>query len=185
MRNGIPASALDITLAWTQRSKVLHVQRSWLALSASQSPQTVSFARGFAMAVALLGYFGTMVAALAALMLLLNTVLTSSVMPKPKPQPYPVPAITETAEPDKQPGPWGPPVIHKATDGSEAANAADAGLAAEKNKRLKLARAPKRRELAREQQEAPPHSVALGYDQGPQQQPASVSMFNLFGPPRF
>jgi cell division protein FtsN len=142
-------------------------------------PQTVHSLGVFTMAVALLGYFSTMVATLAALMFLLNGFLTSPLMQKPKPQPYPAPAIEQTAAPDKQPAPWGPPVIHKAADGVMAANAEDARLASEKDKRLKLARAQKRKDAALQQdQQERPDSMALSYNQEQPQQPMALSIFN-------
>jgi hypothetical protein len=152
------------------------------------------------MAVVLLSYFSTMVAALVALMLLLNTVLSSSVMQRVKPQPYPVAAMTQTAAPEqqaavseqqaaaseKQPGPWGPAIIHKAIDDSATVNADDLRLAAakqaaaEKSKRLKVARNQKLNEDLAGRRQDQEYSTALGYAQD-QRQPA----LDLFGPRRF
>jgi hypothetical protein len=161
------------------------------------------------MAVALLSYFGTMVAALVGLILLLNSFLASSVMQRVRTQPHPMPAIEQTAArvPDKrtassekQPGPWGPAIIHASTEGAKAADGGDTDAAkqapAEKNKRLKIARdqtrsaslgrndASRKEDLAGRRQDQE-YSTALRYAQEAQQQPASGPLFDLFGPRRF
>jgi hypothetical protein len=143
------------------------------------------------MAMVLLSYFSTMVGALVALMLLLNTVLSSSVMQRAKPQPYPVPAMIQTAAPEeqaaaseKQPGQWGPAIIHKAIAGSDAEDvrlAAAKPAAAEKSKRLKVARIQKLNEDIAGRRQDQEYSTALGYAQE-QRQPAPS---DLFAPRRF
>jgi hypothetical protein len=150
------------------------------------------------MAFVLLGYFGTMVTALAVLMTLLSGVLTSYPMAR-KPQPYPVPAMAQTARFDggaagKTPGRWGPAIVHKAPDDANAtvaSAAADAQLAAakqaaaDKAKRLKQARDQKRKDELARARDTQEYSTALGYDQEPPQQASYGSPFNLFGPRRF
>ncbi|HUD86021.1 MAG TPA: hypothetical protein VMR17_06180 [Xanthobacteraceae bacterium] len=149
------------------------------------------------MALALLGYFGTMVTALAVLMTLLSGVLTSYPVAK-KPQPYPVPVMAQIAQPDssdagKTPGRWGPAIVHKAPDDASAASsgAADAQLAAakqaaaDKAKQLKLARDQKRKDEMARAPDPQEFSTALGYGQEPPQQPSYGSPFNPFGPRRF
>jgi len=158
------------------------------------------------MALALLGYFGTMVTALAVLMTLLSGVLTSYPGAR-KPQPYPVPVMAQIAQPDssdagKTPGRWGPAIVHKAPDDASTAAAASAAAAdaqlaaakqaaADKAKQLKLARDQKRKDdllrkedlaRARDTQE---YSTALGYGQEPPQQTPFGPPLNLFGPHRF
>jgi hypothetical protein len=141
------------------------------------------------MAMVLLSYFSTMVGALIALMLLLNTVLSSSVMQRAKPQPYPVPAMIQTAAPEEQAatsekpsGQWGPAIIHKAIASSESANAEDVRPAAakqataEKSKRLKVARSQKLNEDLAGRRQDQEYSTALGYAQE-QRQPAPLDLF--------
>jgi hypothetical protein len=135
------------------------------------------------MVVVLLGYFSTMVTVLAALMFLLNSFLTSSLMQRPRPQAYPAPAIEQTVAQGKQPGSWGPPVIHKAADEAPAATAGDSRFAAEKNKRLKLARVLPRKDVTHQADEQP-NSIALSYNQEPLQPPAAPSIFNMIAPHR-
>jgi hypothetical protein len=146
-------------------------------------PQTVYFHWISAMAVVLLGYFSTMVTVLAALMFLLNSFLTSPLMQRPRPRPYLAPAVEQTAAQDKQPGSQGPPVIYKAADGAMAATAGDPRFAAEKNKQLKLARVPQRKDVIHQPDEQP-GSIALSYNQEPPQQPAAPSIFNVIAPHR-
>jgi hypothetical protein len=154
------------------------------------------------MVVALLGYFGTMVAALAALMLLLNVVLSSSLMPKTRPQPYPVPVIGQTvapqqsadahaAAPDPQLGRWGPAVIHKAADGSDGWRTDDARVAtvkttaAEKAKHPKWTSEQKRQEEEKRQEDMAgrtqdqEYSQALGYGRDAPRQPPSGALFDF------
>jgi hypothetical protein len=152
------------------------------------------------MAFVLLGYFGTMVTALAVLMTLLSGILTSYPMAR-RPQPHPVPAMAQTARFDgsavgKTPGRWGPAIAHKAPDDANAAAsaAADAQLAAakqaaadaaDKAKRLKLARDQKRKDELARARDTEEYSTALGYGQELPQQTPFGSPFNLFGPRRF
>lgn len=135
----------------------------------------------YAMAAVLLGYFSTMVAALAVCMVLLNGFLTSSLMQRPKPQPYPVPVIAQAVVPEQ------PPSLRSEADNVRAPNAAD-----KKSDRLDLARAQRRkqenlarkRELARQQPQQP-DAMALSYNQEQSQQPAAPPVYNLFAPRRF
>jgi hypothetical protein len=152
------------------------------------------------MALALLGYFGTMVTALVVLMTLLSGVLTSYPVAR-KPRPYPVPVIARTAQRDRSdaertPARWGPAVVHKVPDDASAAAsaAADAQLAAakqaaadaaDKAKRLKLARDQKRKDELARARDTEEYSTALGYGQEPPQQAPFGSPFNLLGPRRF
>jgi hypothetical protein len=138
------------------------------------------------MVLALLGYFGTMVAVLAGLMMLLNTILAALPQASPNPQPHPRPVIAQSDEPATKPGRWGPPVIHDGTDVGKAPSLQEAQSAAradeEKSRRLKIARAQKRRMLAlRQQQQEQSYTAALGYDQEPSYSP----VIGPFGTRRF
>ncbi len=168
------------------------------------------------MAVALAGYITTMVAAFIVVVMAWHHVIGPPQMEKVRELPRPIGAVTrdDTApvpatQPGTQPGTsqpgtlgtstWGPPVAHKADDGSDTASADDAQAAvvkqaaaeAEKAKRQRQARAQKRKEqLARQQQDQPYSTTALGYDQDQsndqqRSQDFSGPFFNLFGPRRF
>jgi hypothetical protein len=143
------------------------------------------------MAMAMAAYLGSMAAALTVLVALWNGIIGTPAVERVQ-QPHPVVAIEQTAAPeqDRQPGPWGPPVIHKPADGSDVASVVDVRAAAakqavvEKNRRLKLAREQKREMLAKQHDDEineASYSTALGYGQ----EPASTPVFNLFGPHRF
>lgn len=160
------------------------------------------------MALALLGYFGTMVTALAVLMTLLSSVLTSYQTEK-RPQSYPMPVIEQVAQsqPSSDPitssGRWGPPVIHRPSEAAPLATAMDPQLvaakqaAADKAKRLKQARDQKRQqdlarqELARQQltgqRDDRAYSTALGFasEQAPQTSSTALNLFDFFGSRRF
>jgi hypothetical protein len=136
------------------------------------------------MVIALLGYFGTMVAVLVGLMMLLNTIFAALPQASPNPQPHPRPAIAQSDEPAKQLGRWGPPVVHDDTDvvKAQSLQEAQSRADAERSRRLKIARAQKRRMLARrQQQEEQNYIAALGYAQEPSYSPVS----GPFGPRRF
>jgi NAD dependent epimerase/dehydratase family enzyme len=144
------------------------------------------------MAMALAGYLGTMMAALVALMTLWNSIIGPPALEKLRPQPHPVVLIAQDFPTAKQPGPWGPPVVHGVDEASNAAEdahlAAAKDAAAEKAKQqLKQARYQKRKEqLARQRQDQDQQfSTALGYDQQPPQDISSASVFSAFGPRRF
>ena len=157
------------------------------------------------MAAALLGYFGTMVAALAGLMLLLNSFLTSRYMDRPRPYPRPAVEIEQTvaaavpanSAPDVQ-AQAGPT---KATNAEVPDSASRRQAVAEKSKHLKLAHAQTRREvvqrddlvrndLARKEDSAGRHqdqeySMTLGYAHEAQQQAASAPLFDFLQPRHF
>jgi hypothetical protein len=162
------------------------------------------------MALALLGYFGTMVTALAVLMTLLASVLTTYQTTK-RPLSYPMAVIEQTAQsqPSNDPitssGRWGPPGIHRPTEAATLASAEDPQsvaakqAAADKAKRLKQARDQKRQqdlarqELARQQltgqRDDRAYSTALGFasEQTQTQQTSStaLNLFDFFGSRRF
>jgi hypothetical protein len=143
------------------------------------------------MAMALAGYLGTMMAALVALVTLWNSIIGPPALERIRQQPHPVVAIAPDAPAAKQPGPWGPPVVHGVDDASETAEdahmAAARDAAAEKTKRLKQVRYQKRKEqLALQRQDQyQQFSTALGYDQQPPQDNSPASVFSAFGPRRF
>jgi hypothetical protein len=149
------------------------------------------------MAMALAGYLGTMMAALVALVTLWNGIIGPPALERIRPQPHPVIAIAQGSPEQvfptaKQPGPWGPPVVHGVDEASSTAEdahlAAAKDAAAEKTKQqLKQARYQKRKEqLARQRQDQDQQfSTALGYDQQPPQDVSSASVFSVFGPRRF
>jgi hypothetical protein len=146
------------------------------------------------MIIALAGYIGTMVAAFAMLVVVWHHVIGPPQSEAVRQQPRPIGAVALAVPPVQQPGPWGPPVIHKADEGADAAaSLEDARLAAaqaavaEKAKRLKQARYQKRKEqeqLAR-QRDDQQYSTALGYNQEPRQDVAPAPVFSMFGPRRF
>jgi hypothetical protein len=151
------------------------------------------------MAVALLGYFGTMVAALAGLMLLLNSFLTSSYMDRARPDPRPAVEIEQTAA--AAPASGAPITQTRATNVEVPDSASSRQAAAEKSKHLKVARsqirrdvAPRddlaRKDLARKEDSAgrrqdQEYSTALGYAHDAQQQAATAPLFDSFQPRRF
>lgn len=157
---------------------------------------------------ALIGYIGTMVAAFVALVVAWKAVIGPpqvAKLQKPPvaigamtPQTYPVVRQTQKTAPPKQPGDWGPPVVHQADNGADTASADAAQQAAaekeaaEKAKRQQQARYQKRKaQIARQQQEQQQYSTALGYDQErsyDQQRGRDFSsgqLFNYFGPRRY
>lgn len=147
------------------------------------------------MAMALAGYLGTMMAALVALVTLWNSIIGPPALERIRQQPHPVVAIAQdspvqVAPAAKQPGPWGPPIVHGVDDASETAEdahmAAARDAAAEKTKRLKQVRYQKRKEqLALQRQDQyQQFSTALGYDQQPPQDISPASVFSAFGPRR-
>jgi hypothetical protein len=166
------------------------------------------------MAVALLGYFGTMVAALAGLMLLLSSFLTSPYMDKPRPYPRPAVEIEQTAATapaNSAPDVQAQAVQTKPTNaGLDAVAVGQATI--EKSKHLKVARAQTRRDvaprddlgrnglvrndLARKNDSArkedtagrrqdQEYSMTLGYAQEAQQQSASAPHFDFLQPRHF
>jgi hypothetical protein len=148
------------------------------------------------MIVALIGYISTMVAAFVAVVVAWKAVIGPPQMEKVHQPPVAIGAVVQQASPAKQPGEWGPPVLHKA-DGPDAASADVAQTAAEKDaaekaKRQQQARYQKRKvQLARQQQEPQQYSTALGYDQErsyDQQRGQAFSsgpLFNSFGGRRY
>jgi hypothetical protein len=141
------------------------------------------------MAMALAGYLGTMMAALVALMTLWNSIIGPPALERIRQQPHPVVAIVPDAPAAKQPGPWGPPVVHGVDEASntveDAHVAAAKDAAAEKVKQqLKQARYQKRKEQLALQRQDQQFSTALGYDQQPPQDVSSASVFSAFGPRR-
>jgi hypothetical protein len=153
------------------------------------------------MAAILLGYFTTMVATLVALMMLLNTVLSSGITERVHHQPYPYPAVAQAlaldnkqaAATDKQTGQQTGPsesiTGHKETT-LQMAGVAPARLAAAKprlpdrNQRQKSALNQTHKENAAGRRQDQEYSLALGYAQEPQRQ-AGGPLFDLFGPRRF
>src|ERR1700692_2130868 len=146
----------------------------------------------FVMIIALAGYIGTMVAAFAMLVVVLHHVIGPPQSEAVRQQPRPIGAVALAVPPVQQPGPWGPPVIHKADEGAggggslEDARLAAAQAAAEKAKRLKQARYQKRKEQEQltRQRDDQQYSAALGYNQEPRDV-SQPSGFNFFGPRRF
>lgn len=153
------------------------------------------------MALALAGYFGTMMAAFVVLMTLLNGVLSSYPMEKTKSQPRPLPPIAEAlpdanAEPNDRSGRGDPPIIHshRLADGiASATTAANVQSAPAKAKAigtakpLKQARDQKRREELAHGTKDPSHATALANDQERSRQPfgpLAANPFNLFETPR-
>lgn len=149
------------------------------------------------MGMALAAYAGTMAAALAALVMLWNAVIGPAQFAQVREQPHsvvrvvaPAAAVTAEAATPVEPGRWGPPVIHKPTEGQSVAAVEDARIAAAKQaaaakaRRLKVARQQKRREdvLAR-QREQQEYSTALGY--GPEERQQAGQPLALFAQSRF
>jgi hypothetical protein len=169
------------------------------SLHLADAPDRIYWRGSVFMAMALAGYLGTMMAALVAFMMLWNSIIGPPTLERVRQQPHPVVAIAQDSQDSpvqvapaaKQPGPWGPAVVHGADEASNAVE--DARLAAakdaavEKTKRLKQARNQKRKEqLARQRQDQDQQfSTALGYDQQPPQDVSSASIFGPFGPRRF
>jgi hypothetical protein len=162
------------------------------------SPGSAADRGFFVMAIALAGYVGTMLAALIVLVMAWHQVIGPAEVEKVRQPSHPIGTVAAApnAAPANPPGQWGPPVVHTANDGADAASADEARAAAEKQaaadaekaKRQRQAYAKKRKEqLARQQQEP---QTALGYDQersSDQQrsQDFSSGPFSLFGPRRF
>jgi hypothetical protein len=135
------------------------------------------------MAVILLSYFGTMVTALAALMFVLNTALSSSMVHHARPQPYPMPVIAEVASseyemaqaqaarPDSSSttvaaNPRGPRTVTKQA-------------LAQKSRNIKVARDQRRQQrLAAAQHPDQNYAMALGYAEERPQQLAAAKIFN-------
>jgi hypothetical protein len=141
------------------------------------------------MAVALLGYFSTMVAVFTGLMILLTTIVSYAPLDRAHPQSHPRPALAQMEAPEKTLGQWGPPVIHRDVAAATAATVVEAPAAtretADKSKRLKMAR-DQPSKVPAQQRDKPNDTAALGYAQEPAQAPASFSaIFNPFGPRRF
>ena len=152
------------------------------------------------MIVALIGYLCTMVAAFVAVVVAWKAVIGPHQIEKVHLKP-PVAigaVVQQTTPPSKQPGEWGPPVVHKAdssaqTASAEAAPAAADKEAAEKAKRQQQARYYQKRkaQIARQQQEQQQYSAALGYDQERSydqqrwQAFSSGPQFNFFGQRRY
>jgi hypothetical protein len=156
------------------------------------------------MAAALLGYFGTMVAALAGLMLLLNSFLTSPYMDRPRPYPRPAVEIEQTVA--AAPASGAPITQTHATNVEVPDSASSRQAAAEKSRHLKVARSQIRRgvaprddlarnnlarnDLARKEDSAgrrqdQEYSTALGYAHDAQQQAATAPLFDSFQPGHF
>jgi hypothetical protein len=138
------------------------------------------------MALALVGYFGTMLTALAAFMMLLNAILGSSPLEKTKPQPHPRPEFAQMRGPEKKPEQqWNPSVaratLNAGTRSSEVTGTtAAAPPNAERIKRRRVARQPRHKLLARDRDERG-YATALGYGQ----EPMYGRTFGPFGPGRF
>jgi hypothetical protein len=126
------------------------------------------------MAVALLGYFTTMVTAFVGLMLLLSSVLSSSFMQHTHPRPYPMPVVAEAIIPDKQPA---------VSAEAESVEMLKPAAGEKKSARLKFTRDQKRKEDIAGRQQDRQYSLALGYAQENQRQPGAL--FDVFGTRRF
>ena len=160
------------------------------------------------MLVALIGYLGTMVMALAALVAAWFVVIGPPPQREARQPPPAIGAVARTAARDQepqmvQPGPWGPAVVHRPDDESTATDdaraAAEQAAAAEKARQLKLARYRKRKEQEARQREeqqgwqyAQPssqsYSTALGYDQEgarDRSPPPPPPVLYQFGPRRY
>jgi hypothetical protein len=141
------------------------------------------------MAIALLGYFTTMVGALAGLMLILNMFFTLAPTERTRAEPHPRPAIAQLAEPAEKVGQWDrspaprPAEVADSTSAVAAKSVMDqhvataARAAAEKSKRLKIARVRKQKMLAQQREKEENTTAALGYAQEPSYSPP----FNPFG----
>jgi hypothetical protein len=150
------------------------------------------------MAIVLLSYFGTMVAALVSFMLLLNGILAPSAMHRVRTQHYPMPAIEQAldasaptkriATTEKQPEPSSPPIVRasieliKSTDPESAWPAAAKKTAAEKSKRVRTVHEQARKEDMAGRRQDQEYSTALGYAREAQQLPP---LFDVLGPRRF
>ena len=145
------------------------------------------------MAGILLSYFGTMVTALAALMFVLNTALSSSMLQHhTRPQPYPMPVIAEAAAPEYEgAGAEKRPEVTQGQaanpDTSSRSVAADPRGApaptkqalAQKSRTIKIAREQRRQQrLAAAQRPDQNYTMALGYAEERPQQLAAAKIFN-------
>ena len=135
------------------------------------------------MVLVLIGYFCTMVSALAFLMVVLSGLVSS---PEVR-QPHPVVAIAQTAAPDKKTAQVTPTVPAPVVV-SSAHQKADA--LERKKERVKLARINQKRKLLAEQREpsgySTRYSTALGYGREFPAQPAPVDPgISPFSAPRF
>jgi len=153
------------------------------------------------MAVALLAYFGTMVTALAGLMLLLNGFLTSPMMERARPHPYPRPVVEDTvaaAAPNKSAEATAAQTQAASVEQTRLAATNPAG-AAEKGKRPKVARdqtrnanrdrrtfaenTSRKEDMAGRRQDQE-YTARLGYAQEAQQA-VSAPLFDFFQTRRF
>jgi hypothetical protein len=124
------------------------------------------------MALALLGYFGTMITALVVLMTLLNGVLSSYPMQKTRPQPYPLPQVAQpvqaaNSDASSQSRRWQPPIVDRAADDRRSTATIGAGA---------------------QPAAANPTAAGKGYDQERSRTtlgPLALNPFNLFEPGRF
>ena len=145
------------------------------------------------MAVILLSYFGTMVTALAALMFVLNTALSSSMLQHhTRPQPYPMPAIAQAAAPEMaRAQAAGPDTSSKSVSMSVAADPDGASAKtkqalAQKSRAIKVAREQRRQQrLAAAQRPDQNTTMALGYAEERPQRLAAAKIFNAFDSRRF
>jgi hypothetical protein len=140
------------------------------------------------MIIALIGYVGTMVAALAVLIVVWHNVLGPPQVETVHQQPHLIGAVISATVPVKSPGPSAAPVNRQADDGAAAASTDDARLAAkavaaERAKRLKVAQ--RRKEQLARQRDDQQFSAALGYNQEPSQEPSAPRLFDVFGSRRF
>jgi hypothetical protein len=147
------------------------------------------------MAITLLGYFGTMVATLLALMMLLNSVLSSGMTERAHHQPHPYVFAAQAAPSDnkqaaaadKQTEPSVPVASDQASAPSKTAGApprlAAKQAMTDRSQRQKLMLNQSRREEAAARQQDQQYSLALGYSQEAPRQ--SGPQFDLFGSRRF
>jgi len=141
------------------------------------------------MALVLFGYFTTMVAVLAGLVMLLNAFFGTYRIPDAVPQPHARPAIAQTEEPENtgtklaQRGPLvvqRPPAVAASQETATAPAPAAALATSEKTKQLKMAREQKRKVFARQRDEQD-FMAALGFAE----EPSNGPLYNPFGPRRF
>jgi hypothetical protein len=140
------------------------------------------------MAAILLSYFGTMVTALAALMFVLNTALSSSMLQHhTRPQPYPMPVIAQAAAPEMAQAQVASPDTSSRPVAADphGAPAATKQALAQKSRTIKIAREQRRQQrLAAAQRPDQTNTMALGYAEERPQRLAAAKIFNAFDPSR-
>jgi hypothetical protein len=130
----------------------------------------------YAMAMALVGYVGSMAAALAILVVLLNSFIIPSSLRTARQQPHPVLPIAQSATPEKvarpesKIGQWGPPVapgmasVPTTEDAEGVRMQKPLRVNTKEYKRARLAELRQRKLIAHQNRETE-YSAALGYQQ--------------------